>query len=292
MKKLLSVLFFALFLSPLSAERPVVRNITASYTKGTKINVYWELPEDCEPAVTRLLVYRTTFQVSSYNDIIDLEPVVQLSADASGFTDKVSDYRDYFYTVISFTSEPYKLVLSSMNTTVNSVHIKQQPKKTTAERKTKDEPLYSKDKLRQTPLPFLDYTDGIEKEEQISDETAREAMQFSVSSDKNSSIVNPYYFEDDLVSPDGGDDYILFEILKNTFVQEKYEEAVTQLTRLTKTNISKSVQNRAFFYIGEAQYFLADYEASAKAFAQVSQVYPLQTRKWINNVLDKLVIEE
>ena len=292
MKKILTVLCFILFLSPLCAERPVVRNIQASYTRGTKINVYWELPIDCEPAITKLIVYRTTFQVSSYNDIINSEPVAQLPSDASGFTDKVNDYKDYFYTVISFTNEPYRLVLASMNTTVNSVHIKQQQKKTTVKPKTKDAPLYSKDKLRETPLPYLDYTDGIEKEQQISDETARDAMQFAISSDKNNSIVTPYYFEDDLISPDGGDDYILFEILKDTFVQEKYEDAVVLLTKLTKTNISKSVQNRAFFYIGEAQYFLGNYEDSAKAFAQISQVYPLQTKKWINNVLDRLVIEE
>ena len=108
----------------------------------------------------------------------------------------------------------------------------------------------------------------------------------------DSEILTPYFFEEDLVSPDGGDDYILFDILKNTFVQRKYSEADAQLKKLVKRNISESVQNRAYFYIGESEYFLGNYEEAVKAFIQVSHVYPLQTYRWINACMDKIEITE
>ena len=100
--------------------------------------------------------------------------------------------------------------------------------------------------------------------------------------------MTPYVFEEDLISPDGGDDYLLFEILKNHFVQQDYEETVSQIQKLTGTNINENTRNRAFFYMGEAEYFLVHYENAVKTFVKVEAAYPVLVKKWLDASLDRL----
>ena len=85
-----------------------------------------------------------------------------------------------------------------------------------------------------------------------------------------------------------GHDYLLFEILKTSFVQRKYDQAIKDLNKLVGTNISESTRNRAYFYIGEAQYLTGDYNAAVKTFIKIQQVYPIQTKKWLDSALNKL----
>ena len=151
-----------------------------------------------------------------------------------------------------------------MNSTVNGVHLKLQTKKPETKPQKEEEKLYTGGTKRETPLPYLDIIEGLNEENLISDETVDSTKEFTASKKDDSEILSPYFFEEDLVSPDGGDDYILFDILKNTFVQRKYSDAGTQLKKLVKRNISTSVQNRAYFYIGETEYFLGNYEEAVK----------------------------
>ena len=62
-------------------------------------------------------------------------------------------------------------------------------------------------------------------------------------------MLSPYVFEEDLISPDGGDDYLLFDVLKTTFIKRKYADAVN-----------------AFLYAADA--------------------YPSLAKKWIDSSLD------
>ena len=130
------------------------------------------------------------------------------------------------------------------------------------------------------------------KEQQISDYTAKSTTQFYSGSQNNNTEITPYFFEEDLISPDGGDDFILFEILKTTFVQEKYEESITEFQKLTSLNINKNVLNRTYFYMAEAQFFIGKYDEAVKNFINASQAYPQLTKKWINYSLDKLKLPE
>jgi len=79
--------------------------------------------------------------------------------------------------------------------------------------------------------------------------------------------------------------------LKNTFVQEKYEESIIELKKLTDRNISESVQKRAVFYMGEAQFFTGDYAAAVRSFLHVAQDFPLESKKWINYSLDNMSVK-
>ena len=125
MKKRLSIIIIlfstAIFLS--AQNRPVVQDIQAKAAKGTRINISWTLPQNPEPQITKLLIYRDTRPVSSYNQLAGAEFLAELSPLATAYTDQVFDYNDYYYAVIAFTDKPFDLICVSMNSTLDGVHL-------------------------------------------------------------------------------------------------------------------------------------------------------------------------
>ena len=277
-----------------SQNKPIVTDIQAVPAKGTRINVYWTLPQNPEPKITKLLIYRDTRPISSYNQLAGAYFLAELEPETCGYTDTLTDYNDYFYAVIAFTDRPYDLILVSMNSTVEGVHLIAPEPKDIEPKKKPEEKLYTDGAMRETPLPFISYVEGQGQEDsRISDEVAKAASQFSALSTKSSRTpVTPFFFEEDLISPDSGDDFLLFEVLKNTFVQEKYEEAIVLLNKLNGTNISQSVRNRVNFYMAQSYFFTGDFEQAAMLFAKTAQAFPLQTKIWMNYTLDRIALPE
>ena len=275
----------------LFAERPLVHDIQARAGSGTKIRITWQLPKNPEPEVESYLLYRTTEQITSYSQLKGIAPITALSPDRSGYTDQLSDLRDYFYTVISQTVEgPYDLVLLSFNSTVTGVHLIAK-KQTEAPIENKDsETIYPDGSLRKTPLPFIDLIEGIDAEPLVSEATLSQlnSLTGGNSTTSKNPLLTPYIFEEDLVSPDGGDEYLLFEILKASFVTKKYKETIEKLNQLIGTNISEETRNRACFYLGESQYFSRNYEEAVRSFVKVQAAFPTLSKKWLEDSLDRI----
>lgn len=273
------------------AERPIVRDIQARAGSGTKVRIIWQLPKETTPEIESLILYRTTEQVTSYSQLRNVQPITALTPDRAGYTDQLSDLRDYFYTVIAQTTEgPYDVVLLSFNTTVTGVHLIAK-KQTEAPTEKKDvEQIYPDGTLRKTPLPFIDMIDGIDAEPLVSDSTVSQVSSLTGGSSKTSRspLLTPYIFEEDLVSPDGGDEYLLFEILKASFVTKKYKETIEKLNQLIGTNISEETRNRAYFYLGESQYFCRNYEDAVRSFVKVQAAFPTVSKKWLEDSLDRI----
>lgn len=273
------------------AERPIVRDIQARAGSGTKVRIIWQLPKETTPEIESLILYRTTEQVTSYSQLRNVQPITALTPDRAGYTDQLSDLRDYFYTVIAQTTEgPYDVVLLSFNTTVTGVHLIAK-KQTEAPTEKKDvEQIYPDGTLRKTPLPFIDMIDGIDAEPLVSDSTVSQVSSLTGGSSKTSRspLLTPYIFEEDLVSPDGGDEYLLFEILKASFVTKKYKETIDKLNQLIGTNISDDTRKRAYFYLGESQYFCRNYEDAVRSFVKVQAAFPTVSKKWLEDSLDRI----
>ncbi len=287
MKRFFSIALLLIFSTLAFAEKPIVRDIQAVGAKGTKINIFWTLPQNPDEPITKLLLYRDTKPISSYEIIETLDPIAQIDPEFTGYTDSVKDYHDYFYAVIAVTTKPYDLVLISINATIEGAHLsipeaKEPPKKPEYEK------LYPEGKLRETPLPYIDMLDGMNETSSISDKTALSTKGLSASKGKSTPLMKLYVFEEDLVSPDGGDDYLLFEILKTTFVQKQYQQAILQLNKLVGTNINEKTRSRAYFYIGESQYLSGDYNEAIRTFVKVQQDFPNLTKKWIDSALDRI----
>ncbi len=275
----------------LFAERPLVRDIQARAGSGKKVRITWQLPENPEPAIYNLLIYRTTGQITSFSQLKGLEPNTSLSPARSGYTDQLEDLRDYYYTVISETEKgPYDLVLLSFNATVTGVHLTAKKQTETTPQKNDYETVYPDGTLRKTPLPYLDIIEGVGAEPLVSDKTASQVSSLTSGNKKASkaNTLTPYIFEEDLVSPDGGDDYLLFEILKTSFVTKKYKESIDKLNQLIGTNISEETRNRAYFYLGESQYFNKNYEDAVRSFVKIQGNYPTLSQKWLEASLDRI----
>lgn len=287
MKKI--VCLFTVFFCTLSlfAERPIVQDIVARTGKGSKINITWTLPAEPDEEISSLLLYRNTKQITSYSQIESLEPITELSADMTGYTDTVPDFNDYYYAVITVTNKPNNVILLSFNSTITGAHVATKVKKTEPVKKDYDK-YYPEGTLRETPLPYIDLFDGIDKNEVVSSEVQASTNSLLTSTKQNKAMLSHYIFEEDLVSPDAGDDYLLFEILKTSFVTRKYNDAISQLTKLIGTNISESTRNRAIFYLGEAEYLSGNFEDSVRTFVKVEQAFPTLVKKWLDSALDRI----
>ena len=291
MKKAFSILGLLFFSSILFAEKPIVRDIQAEAGKGNKINIFWTLPENPEKEISSFFIYRDTRQIASYAQIKNISPIAQIDSNFSGYTDLVKDYNDYFYCVLAVTKDssvPYDLILLSFNSTVKGVHISMNTQQKEPQKQEKEK-FYYEGTLRETPLPFIDIVENsLQPKPTVSEEAAFAAQTLTNKTKKREPVLKPYIFEEDLISPDGGDDYLLFEILKQYFVHKNYDEAIVQLNKLAGTNIKDSTRSRVYFYIGECEYLTGEYEKAVKSFVKVQDIYPTLARKWINSSLDRI----
>ena len=124
MKKIICSLFLILTAAFVFADRPLVRDIQARAGSGTKVRITWQLPKNPEPEIESYLLYRTTEQITSFSQLKNIQPITALTPDRAGYTDQLSDLRDYYYTIISQTVKgPYDVVLLSFNSTVTGVHL-------------------------------------------------------------------------------------------------------------------------------------------------------------------------
>ena len=293
MKKIFCLAIFIISTAFMFAERPLVRDIQArpsGITSGNKVRITWKLPENPEPAINSLILYRTTEQISSFNQLSETQPLATLPPYVSEYVDTLADLKDYYYTVISLTDTVYDVVLLSFNSTVTGVHLSVKKPEEKKVDKADAETMYPDGKLRKTPLPFIDILEGSSAEPLVSSKTAESAMNTLSGNGGNfrKEKLTPYIFEDDLVSPDAGDDYLLYEILKNYFVVRNYTATIEKLNQLIGTNINENTQNRAYFYLGESQYFQGKYEEAVRSFIKVQQAFPTLSKKWIESSLDRI----
>jgi len=287
MKKSVCLILSLLCTVFLFAEKPIVQDIQAKAGRGSKINITWTLPKEPDSKITLLYVYRSDKQINSYSQIETMTPIAILDADATSYTDIAPDFNDYYYAVIAISDIPYRVILRSFNATITGTHVITKTKKTT-QKKVEEEKLYPEGTLRETPLPYIDLVDGIGKKESPSEDISIKTNSLLSGNEVTEENLTQYIFEEDMISPDGGDDYLLFDILKTSFVRRNYSEAITQLNKLIGTNVGDSTRNRAYFYLGEAQYLSGDYESAVKTFIKVEQTYPTLSKKWLNAALDKI----
>lgn len=290
MKKLCILAVLILLTSALFAEHPIIKDIEAHTATGTKVNITWTIPSNPDSQITKFFLYRTTSPVTSFEQLKKGTPIAVLNSGTSFYTDSLKDYNNYFYTIITITDKACEIILPAMNTTVTGVHLIP-PDNKASQKYEPEEKLYSDGSLRETPLPYIDMLEPTEDFEIISEKAVGKASEFSASEKKDrASDISPYIFEEDLISPLGGDEFLLFEILKTSFIRKEYTDSIQKLNKLTGTRISDNVLNRAYFYTGESYYFIGNYEEAVKYFVKLEQIYPQLAKKWINLSLDKISI--
>ena len=315
-------IFAFLFLEKSFAQNssPLVFGIEAMGVSNSLITVTWNLPLKTQNFyINSLLIYRDTRPITSYSQISSLKPIANLPRGTVSFNDRVSDRCDYYYAVISLTmagsrenedlyydeeldslekegeGAPYAMVLPGVNATVNGAKVKTKkadqislPKqKTESEKKTYE------NSLRKMPLPFIDILgDEQNHESTISLAAQEEALSLTKKAEQKQLSLEPYIFEEDLVSPASGDEYLLFEVLRTSFIKKNYTKAIRDLNNFLAQNRNEKVAKRARFYLGESYYFTGDYKAALSKFLELQEDYPAVSRKWSESALDLYEIPE
>ncbi len=290
---LIAVIF--LMANCFAKDRPIITNLEANGTRGNKIVLSWKNPSEPEPKIQKLFIYRNSKPIGSYYDISDSTPIATVEPETQNYTDTVKNYNDYYYAIIAQVNNgKYDIILPSVNATVNGTHLTLPPRKESAEKtESAKEKLVPLDGKREIPLPFLDVSEQFSRKPvKMDEETKKIAKSLSDSTkEKESKRMEPYVFEEDIISPDGGDDFLLFEILRTTFIQKKYKDSADQLKKLLGTNRSKEVTKRAIFYLGESEYYTKNYSDAVRTFLLVYDEYPVQAKKWIDATLDEMKVQ-
>ncbi len=294
-----------------SPFRPVVTDIRADQISDNKIEISWKLPQQLtETYISSIRLYRETKPFTSINQLETITPII-LPMGTISYIDTVYDFKEYYYAIITETkqgvmetelyfdeeqdttsqesdSRIYKVILPGVNATVEGKRIfrkddTQSPKTEVKTAKEKS----SNQKIRSQPLPYIDVLGDNEiHSSTISATTTQKALSLLQSSAVRRTILEPYIFEEDIISPQGGDDYLLFIILSNKFIQQKYEDAITSLQDFLSQNRELSTTNRARFYLAESYYYDENYPEALSIFLSLEEDFPALVKKWSESSLD------
>ena len=104
--------------------------------------------------------------------------------------------------------------------------------------------------------------------------------------------MSPYVFEEDMVLSPEGDDFFLFESLKNYFIKKDYKGSVKDLKKFLSITRDSRVTVRAVFYLAQSQYFCRNYRKALELFLFLEDDLPELSKKWIDSTLDFYQIPE
>jgi len=275
-------------------SRPIVSKIETKAKSNSIITVSWELPEESEPMITSICIFRDTKAISTYDQLELLTPIATLASDVTSYDDKITDGKDYFYSVIAITENGrYNIILPTINTTVYGtkklLSIVNNKDDTVS---VKEEKLYPNGKIREIPLPSPDILENQHKEpipmgKKVNDEIGKLAGEYA---NKKPTQLEPYYFGEDMIAPVGGDDYLLFKTLRETLVIKDYKKSVSSLTDFLSVHREENTSKRAKFYLGEALYFSKNYKDALYIFLSLKETYPDLSKKWCDSCLDLLTL--
>lgn len=300
MKKLLTALIFVLLShAAFSQGRPVVSDISAVPREGG-IFLKWGINYQTNPVCTGFAIFRDTKQITSYSQITESNLVAELASNVLEYFDKTQDFKEYFYIVLATTDNGiYKMILPALNTNTTGIRAKKKsasnqtvitPDESTSKHDTKfTDP---SEKMRNIPLPKAQLT-GTQNQAGKFGEKAMNAPKDLAKDyiNKKNKISKMHIFEEDLICPEGGDEYFLFKILKSTFAKKDFKNAILQLNDFLTVNRSPETTKRAHFYLGESYYFTKDYQNALYMFLEVQNDYNELSQKWIDSSLDLIEIK-
>jgi len=102
-------------------------------------------------------------------------------------------------------------------------------------------------------------------------------------------VREPYIFLSDVNSDTRGEEFVLRQVLAETFRQKKWEETITALERFLTIRRSPRTKARTHFYLGQAYNFTGRYHEALKEFLLSQDEYYAQSREWIQYILRRII---
>ncbi len=298
MKKIaILLLSFILLISHSVAQnmRPLVTSITPQYFPQTsQVTLTWNTSEDVRSQISELFVYKNAGSILSAEVLSILVPIATLSSDQVSYTDTINDFKSYYYAIVARTNNGtlYDVIIPTVNAT--AISVQREPAAGVAIVPQVKEPEIQEEAsskinssvqapLRQRPLPYLDISSNNER---IQNGSIARANQNSANTQESFYLQSHILDEDKNGESATGDDYTLFTIVNSVVAQENWEGAREELTSFLQVNRSAGATARANYYLGQSYYFLQEYRTSLTYFQRAERFYPVQSKKWIEEVLN------
>ncbi len=283
--------------------RPMVSNITVStVSKDGQVTIGWFVSQEATHTIQELHVFRSSdgiikpVTLNSGN-----EPIATLPSLSTQYTDTLLDYKNYYYAVVAvdINGNLFDVLIPTVNTTdspvkrpnVVSTSLKQeeviQPQIISPRPQQNIET-----PQRERPLPILQITQVDEQEAPLLTKETLLATNSHLGFNQQNE-----YFTTEILSIDmqgdkaTGDDYTIFNIVDTYISKNDWLMAEEELERFLQTNRSKSSTARANFYLAQAMYFKQEYRSALFLFQQAKKVYPLQSNRWIEEVLNRYTVQ-
>jgi hypothetical protein len=96
------------------------------------------------------------------------------------------------------------------------------------------------------------------------------------------------FLPEELSSPSGGEDYALSTIVNDRLAARDWETAAEQLRKYLSLNRGPKAAARAHFYLGQALTFSGSYRDAFFEFLSARDLYPSDSKAWIEYVLSML----
>lgn len=293
MKKLIFILISLILpICAFSQSRPIIENLEANSTELYKIKLTWTLPSMPSPKIEKLYIYRDSKQITSYSQISSLNPIATLDKNSTFYIDNVQNTNEYFYSIIAETNDgPYKIIIPSINSTLNGIMplFKNTSNNSNQNIQHKETFTIKQNSKRVFPLPQINFdknNDSKNNKITLGKKAIDAGNELGKGYNKKNYISKIHVFEEDLICPEGGDEYFLFRILKESFVKNNFATSVENLTDFLSVYRNKETTSRAIFYLAESYYFSGNYEKAIYHFLAVKDIYPELTKKWLDSSLD------
>ncbi len=288
------LLTFTLSCFAQSSVSSVISNLRASITNITDetitIKLTWKIPNKND--ITDFLIYRDTKQIAKENLSL-LKPIEVLTGKYTTYFDTITELsEEYYYAVLTKNrnGDFFDIIIPTVNSTVNPIIAK--PKKTIlSENINKPGKIETRENERELiPLPFLNENEQSYVEKiKIPKKNIETAKKFSATTKKSKS--KPLQILPQDKTPDSGDQYLLSSIVNSFFVQAQWEKAESELLNFLKINRTEETISRANFYLGQIYYYQGKSKNSLNAFMASLNNYPIESRQWIDEVLEQFEIE-
>lgn len=293
MKKLIFILISLILpICAFSQSRPIIENLEANSTELYKIKLTWTLPSMPSQKIQKLYIYRDSKQITSYSQISNLNPIATLDKNSTFYIDNVQNTNEYFYSIIAETNDgPYKIIIPSINSTLNGIMplFKNTSNNSNQNIQHKETFTINQNSKRVFPLPQINFdknNDSKNNKITLGKKAIDAGNELGKGYNKKNYISKIHVFEEDLICPEGGDEYFLFRILKESFVKNNFATSVENLTDFLSVYRNKETTSRAIFYLAESYYFSGNYEKAIYHFLAVKDIYPELTKKWLDSSLD------
>lgn len=272
-------------------QKPVVSSISAKKTAVNKIKLTWSLPENFSAA--SIAVFRSREQITGISDILSMKPAAEIPAKSTSYTDTLKFFGEYYYALIARDKNGnlFDIVIPSVNATMSAVKLENPKEGVIAENTISEQPeqKYQPSFLRDLPLPYLNLISDIGRKPTEFGEKAKKSAQelsgkFFAQKPK---IREPYIFEEDLVCAPNGDDYYLFQSLKNYFIKKDYKNSAADLKKFLSVSREPYTAARASFYLAESQYYCRNYKSALQLFLFLEDIFPSLSKLWADSSLDQ-----